>query len=638
VIALVDDKFVDLDELVPENEITDEPVKKSKEQPQQKVQQQKTQQQSAPQSSLQENGEKIDKPAEKKEPVKDPVKETAKDAIKEIKTAQKPVQRPVQKIIRKSEVKQEQKTAKKTAAPVVRQVKKESKIEMQKASKPFVVSKKSEQKKIEKNSAKQPASKQSKPAKVQKSKGKSTNWVLISLLILAVIAIGVVAYFLLHAKSTPKDSVVALVNGQPIYKSEITSRYNLLSTTMNPLITKEQVLNMTITDTLLLQEAAKRGIITNDQEVTDVLQNVMKTNNIDDAALRADLKAKNITYEYIFKLYKDTLTINKFLNSTFLNSTVNEEDIQVFYEKNKEYLKVPDRVQVRHILIAFGNATSNITENETYVSAKAVKEKVNSDRSNFCDLVREYTADVASINTCGEYNFSKTDQLVPEFLSAGFSMKPGDVEIVKTQFGYHIMYKVADLKGYTPSLDSLRTQIEPLVKQQKALEEYQAFVDGLWNISSIETYDNGVLITKYGASLVSGEGDSGAAVNAVDQVNADNSNKTVNAVQGTAANEAPLETSQGVLAKCLTQKGAKVFVASWSPDVSAQLLLFGDAKSNLVVIECDPENPAANLPACSAVLTKQYPTWPTWQINGSLVEGYQSLIALAKESGCEYTP
>ncbi len=600
--VLADDKFVDLDEIVPETEITTEPARK-REQPQQKLQQQ-----SVPQTLLQEK-----------------VIQTAKVEKQEQKPIQKQdtksVQKTVQKEAQKSVGKVAQKPVKNAASHKIKHApKKFSKIDAEKST---LLPKKKEST-IQLNSVQK-----------SKSKEKSTNWVLISLIILAVIAVGVILFVIFHSKGVAKDSVVALINGQPIYKSEITSRYNLMVTTMNPLITEEQVLNMSITDKLLLQEADKKGIVVSDQEVNDVLQGVMKTNNIDDAALRADLKAKNLTYEYVFKLYKDTLTINKLLNSSFMNETVTEEDIQAFYDKNKALLVVPDMVQVRHILLQF----SNVSENETYAAAKIIFDKIDANKSNFCELVKAYTDDKSSANTCGEYNFSKTDSLVPEFLNAGFSMKPGDVEIVKTQFGYHIMYKVADMKGYTPDLDSIRPQIETAVKQQKAVDKYKIFVDGLWNSASIEIYNDGVLVNKYGpASFLNNSVDGESQVATANQINVDAAaNQSVQTtIQPTVTTQVAPETPQSILAKCLTMAGAKVFVASWSPDAQNQFLLFGDAKTYLTVVECDPENAAANLTACNAALKKQYPTWPTWQINDVLIEGVQSLSALAKESGCSY--
>ena len=87
------------------------------------------------------------------------------------------------------------------------------------------------------------------------------------------------------------------------------------------------------------------------------------------------------------------------------------------------------------------------------------------------------------------------------------------------------------------------------------------------------------------------------------------------------------------LAEHLTAIGAKKYGAFWCPHCYSQKQLFGkEAFSKINYVECDPagKNPQPN--ACAQADVKSY---PTWEINGEIYRGTQSLEQLAAASGYE---
>jgi foldase protein PrsA len=622
-----------------------------------------------------------------KEQVKEPVKETSskselksdkpfvKDKTEQSKTAASNfskmlAQKKAQKLEHnqerkesKPELKQEQKPEKlakqeqketkielKEKKQEKKEEKKEAKAEAKQEFKKTPLSKKDKKKAAKAAALKSRKDKPEKKSK-EKNKGKDTNWTLIALLILGVIIIGVIVYMALNFDFTKsnQESVVAVVNGQPIYKSELMNRYNLLKSTMNPYITEEQVLNLTITDRLLLQEAAKRGITTTDEEVKALISQIMVQNNIDEASLKSDLADKNVSYDFLVNMYKNTLTINKLVNQSFGNMTFTDAELKDFYNLSKEELKVPDMVQVRHILFLYGNNS----DADTYNKSIKVLNMINTNKSNFCSLVTQYSEDLGSKDTCGEYNYSKDYPFVKEFIDAGFAMKKGEVKIIKTQLGYHIMYKVADLPAYIPSFEQVKEQLKPVLIQEKSIEGLNALIDELQSNAVIEIYSENISTKRF--KEITAAKNEAPAVETLPETTQTANNSTVTETEKTVPNltadtgyataQVNVVTKEVVstpksqkmlLAECLTDKKARMFTASWSPDSTNQLALFGEDNSTLTIIECDPEAQNANVAECSSVLKKQYPTWPTWQINSTLYEGIQSLSALAKESGCTY--
>ena len=91
-------------------------------------------------------------------------------------------------------------------------------------------------------------------------------------------------------------------------------------------------------------------------------------------------------------------------------------------------------------------------------------------------------------------------------------------------------------------------------------------------------------------------------------------------------------TSIEDFAKCLTSKEAKMYGAYWCGHCQNQKSMFGDSVTYITYVECDPngENPQSDL-----CLERGIQGYPTWEINGNLYPGEQSLAKLAELSGCE---
>ena len=105
-------------------------------------------------------------------------------------------------------------------------------------------------------------------------------------------------------------------------------------------------------------------------------------------------------------------------------------------------------VNVRHLLVQV-NDTENEEEWATALtSAELLLEQYNSGdktEESFIDLVHDNTDDTASAETGGLYEGVRpTSSYVDGFLDwcVADERKAGDVEIVKTEYGYHIMYFV----------------------------------------------------------------------------------------------------------------------------------------------------------------------------------------------------
>lgn len=146
------------------------------------------------------------------------------------------------------------------------------------------------------------------------------------------------------------------------------------------------------------------------------------------------------------------------------NDVIKDEDIQKYYDE-----EVFGENTVRHILIK-SKATSSSTDDE---KKKAEEEALNKTKEiieqlknsekleeDFTNLAKEKSEDTGSASTGGLIeNFTNDSGLVKEFWEASLKLEVGKMtlEPVKTEFGYHIIYKVSQKEK--PSLDSVRDTV-----------------------------------------------------------------------------------------------------------------------------------------------------------------------------------
>ena len=154
-------------------------------------------------------------------------------------------------------------------------------------------------------------------------------------------------------------------------------------------------------------------------------------------------------------------------------TTVSAEDIQRSYEDNKQQYSTPEQVRASHILLK----TAEKDDGTVKKQAEDLLAKVKAG-ADFAKLATEYSEDDASKVKGGDLDFFPKGQMVPEFDKVAFSLKPGEIsDLVKSQYGYHII-KVTDKKAATTkTLDEVRAQIEDQIKWDRAQTEAQRIAD-----------------------------------------------------------------------------------------------------------------------------------------------------------------
>ena len=117
-----------------------------------------------------------------------------------------------------------------------------------------------------------------------------------------------------------------------------------------------------------------------------------------------------------------------------------------FYKLSKilDVKQMPDSVKASHILIPFigtstADATVTNTEAEAKIYADSILNVVISNKSKFETLAKEISVDKGSGAKGGDLGWFTYTRMIPEFRDYVFENKIGDIAVVKSQFGFHII-------------------------------------------------------------------------------------------------------------------------------------------------------------------------------------------------------
>lgn len=172
-------------------------------------------------------------------------------------------------------------------------------------------------------------------------------------------------------------------------------------------------------------------------------------------------------------------------NAKLLAQTqVTQEDWQSYYDQHREQYLVPEQVNVRHILIKSPlPGPDGKVDPKALDAARAKAEDVLKQvkaGGNFAELAKKYSEDTGSAKNGGSLGWIGKGRTVPEFEKAAFSLPKGATsDLVQSSYGFHIIHVDDKQDAHTKSLDEVKSQIEPLIKQQKATQAAQHETDQL---------------------------------------------------------------------------------------------------------------------------------------------------------------
>ena len=173
-------------------------------------------------------------------------------------------------------------------------------------------------------------------------------------------------------------------------------------------------------------------------------------------------------------------------------------DVQRFYNDNIAQYQTPEQIRASHILLN----TAGKDEATVRKQAEDILKQARAG-ADFAALATKFSEDEGSKVNGGDLDYFGRGRMVPEFETAAFALQPGQIsDLVKSQFGFHII-KVVDKKpAVTRAFDEVRPQIEEQLKAQRTDQQLTArateLASRIDDPSDLETVarDQGLMVTE----------------------------------------------------------------------------------------------------------------------------------------------
>ena len=161
------------------------------------------------------------------------------------------------------------------------------------------------------------------------------------------------------------------------------------------------------------------------------------------------------------------------------NKVVTDKEAQAYYNEHKEQYKTPEKRLAAHILINNGDDPA---------AAKAKAEKLHKELeqgADFATLAKENSNDQFSAKNGGKLDWFEKGVMEPNFDKALFAIpaKNDISQVVKTDFGYHIIKLLDDEPAVTSPFSDVKAKIIARLQEKVALDEFYQLQQKLADVS-----------------------------------------------------------------------------------------------------------------------------------------------------------
>jgi peptidyl-prolyl cis-trans isomerase D len=159
-----------------------------------------------------------------------------------------------------------------------------------------------------------------------------------------------------------------------------------------------------------------------------------------------------------------------------VNDPIEESTIQQYYQDHLKKFVVPPEWHAAHILV-------NKDEENAETKAQGIAKRAQAGE-DFGALAKEFSKDPGSAEKGGDLGFFKAGMMVKPFEEAVKQLQPNQIsEVVKSDFGFHIIKLFETKPEQTKTLDMVKEEIIAAIRKEQAETKFYAQAEQLGNLA-----------------------------------------------------------------------------------------------------------------------------------------------------------
>lgn len=206
----------------------------------------------------------------------------------------------------------------------------------------------------------------------------------------------------------------------------------------------------------------------------------VKQVNITDAMLKTYYDQHSAQFSIPESAKIEYVVLNR--DAIAAQTAVSDQEIKDFYDQNIKNFSTEEQRRVSHILIKADKEASSSEQAAAKAKAEEVLALVRKQPANFAELAKQYSQDEGSAQNGGDLDYFGKGMMVKPFEDAAFKLKQGEIsDLVKSDFGYHIIHLTAIKPASVKPLAEVKDQISDDIKKQKASKKFSEMAETFTN-------------------------------------------------------------------------------------------------------------------------------------------------------------
>lgn len=277
------------------------------------------------------------------------------------------------------------------------------------------------------------------------------------------------------------NRIVATVDGEPItsYQVDAFIRANVRGADPETVSAEDRkkVLDLLINDMIVDLESAKFGVGASNDEVNAYIEQIKKSNNLDDEKLLAALEQQGMTLEtYRAQVKKEIQRSQLLARNVRSQVNVTPEEVQKYYDEHKAQFSDAEAVTVRHIFFAIPQETDGEKAGQI-LTEKAKRAYSRLQGGESFESVARSMSEGPDASQGGMLGKLKRGEMRPELEQIAFSLREGQFsQPVQSPFGLHILYVEQRHAGTAVPLETVQDQIRERLYAQAVEQRFQQWV------------------------------------------------------------------------------------------------------------------------------------------------------------------